>query len=66
VSAEEAIGRISADTVAAYPPGIPNLLPGEVVTQEVVDFLQQTAAAPFGHVRGALVKDMSLFRVVAG
>ncbi len=64
VSGDEAIGRVSADTVAAYPPGIPNLLPGEVVTAEVVDFLQQTAAAPFGHVRGALVKDMSLFRVV--
>ena len=64
VPAREAIGRISADTVAAYPPGIPNLLPGEVVTEEVVEFLQQTAAAPFGHVRGALEKDMSLFRVV--
>ena len=65
VSAAEAVGRVSADTVAAYPPGIPNLLPGEIVTAEVVDFLQQTAAAPFGHVRGALVKDMSQFRVVA-
>lgn len=64
VSGDEAIGRVSADTVAAYPPGIPNLLPGEIVTAEVVNFLQQTAAAPFGHVRGALVKDMSLFRVV--
>jgi arginine decarboxylase len=66
VTAADAVGRISADTVAAYPPGIPNLLPGEVINAEVVDFLQQTAAAPFGHVRGALVKDMSQFRVVAG
>jgi lysine decarboxylase len=64
VHAAEAIGRVSADSVAAYPPGIPNLLPGEVVTVEVVDFLQQTAAAPFGHVRGAISKDMSLYRVV--
>ena len=32
---------------------------------EVVDFLQQTAAAPFGHVRGAIAKDMSLLRVVS-
>jgi lysine decarboxylase len=65
IPAKEAIGRVSADTVAAYPPGIPNLMPGEVVTAEVVDFLQQTAAAPFGHVRGALAKDMSLLRVVS-
>jgi lysine decarboxylase len=65
VAASSAIGRISADTVAAYPPGIPNLLPGEIITEDVVDFLTQTAAAPFGHVRGALAKDMSLFRVVS-
>lgn len=64
VSAAEAVGRISADAVAAYPPGIPNLLPGERITAEAVDFLQKTAAAPFGHVRGAIAKDMSLFRVV--
>ena len=64
VEAASAVGRISADTVAAYPPGIPNLLPGEVITTEVVEFLTQTAAAPFGHVRGAISKDMSLFRVV--
>jgi arginine decarboxylase len=64
VPAAQAVGRVSADTVAAYPPGIPNLLPGEVVTAEVVDFLQQTAAAPFGHVRGAISKDMSVLRVV--
>ena len=64
VDAASAVGRISADTVAAYPPGIPNLLPGEVITTEVVEFLTQTAAAPFGHVRGAISKDMSLFRVV--
>lgn len=50
---EEAIGKISADTLAAYPPGIPNILPGEVITQEIVDFLQSTARLPGGYVRGA-------------
>ncbi|MGW1889581.1 aminotransferase class I/II-fold pyridoxal phosphate-dependent enzyme [Streptomyces sp. NPDC002004] len=64
VPAEDAVGRVSADTLAAYPPGIPNLLPGEVVTAEVVDFLRRTAAAPHGHVRGAHVPDVSLLRVV--
>ncbi|MFZ0323649.1 MAG: aminotransferase class I/II-fold pyridoxal phosphate-dependent enzyme [Actinomycetes bacterium] len=65
IDARQAVGRVSADTVAAYPPGIPNLLPGEVISAEVVDFLQATAAAPFGHVRGAIARDMSLLRVVA-
>ncbi|HLP23039.1 MAG TPA: aminotransferase class V-fold PLP-dependent enzyme [Microbacteriaceae bacterium] len=53
VPAAEAAGRISADALAAYPPGIPNLLPGEVVTEEIVHFLQATAADPSGYVRGA-------------
>lgn len=64
VSADRAIGRISADSVAAYPPGIPNLLPGETITQENINYLQQTVSAPFGHVRGGASKDMSVFRVV--
>jgi len=64
--AEQAIGRVSSDTLAAYPPGIPNLLPGEVISAEVVEFLQATVAAPFGHVRGGVVSDVSQLRVVAG
>ncbi|MFJ7780613.1 aminotransferase class I/II-fold pyridoxal phosphate-dependent enzyme [Streptomyces yangpuensis] len=65
VAAEDAVGRISADTLAAYPPGIPNVLPGEVITAEAVRFLQRTAAAPNGHVRGALDRGVTRLRVVA-
>lgn len=65
VAAQEAVGRISADTLAAYPPGIPNVLPGEVITAEAVRFLQRTAAAPNGHVRGALDPGVTRLRVVA-
>lgn len=36
VAVEEAIGRISADTLMIYPPGIPLVIPGEVVSTEVV------------------------------
>ncbi|MFD5617090.1 aminotransferase class I/II-fold pyridoxal phosphate-dependent enzyme [Streptomyces yangpuensis] len=64
VAAEDAVGRISADTLAAYPPGIPNVLPGEVITAEVVRFLQRTAAAPNGHVRGAIDRGVTRLRVV--
>ena len=61
---EQAVGRVSADSVAAYPPGIPNLMPGEEITAENLTFLREIAAAPFGHVRGAYVPDLSLVRVV--
>ena len=36
VSAAEAIGRISADSIAPYPPGVAVLAPGEVVTEQIV------------------------------
>ncbi|MGW4897428.1 aminotransferase class I/II-fold pyridoxal phosphate-dependent enzyme [Kitasatospora sp. NPDC004240] len=64
VPAHLAAGRISADTLSAYPPGIPNVLPGEEITAEHVDFFQRTAKAPTGHVRGAHDPDVTLLRVV--
>ncbi|QYM75745.1 aminotransferase class I/II-fold pyridoxal phosphate-dependent enzyme [Leucobacter luti] len=65
VSCVEAVGRVSADSLAAYPPGVPNVLPGEVLSAEVVAFLRATAAAPAGYVRGAADPELATFRVVA-
>ena len=45
VGAEQAIGRVSAETAAPYPPGIPALAPGELVTAELLDRLRAEAAA---------------------
>ena len=64
VPAEQAVGQVSADTLAAYPPGIPNVLPGEVITAELVAFLHRTVAAPHGHVRGAVDPKVNNFRIV--
>jgi lysine decarboxylase len=64
VPAAQAIGRISGDTLAAYPPGVANVLPGEVVTTEVVQFLQATAQAPYGWVRGAVDAGVEHLRVL--
>jgi arginine decarboxylase len=33
------VGRIAADQIVPYPPGIPVLVPGQEITAEVVDFL---------------------------
>jgi arginine decarboxylase len=65
VDAGDAVGRISADTLAAYPPGIPNLLPGERITGENLDFLRAVAASPTGYVRGALDARVERVRVVS-
>lgn len=45
VGVQDAVGRISADAIAGYPPGIPALLPGERITAEVVDYLRELVAA---------------------
>jgi arginine decarboxylase len=39
VARDEAVGRLSAEAISAYPPGIPALLPGEPVTREALDQL---------------------------
>lgn len=38
---ENAIGRISAEMVAPYPPGIPVIYPGECIDREVWEYVQQ-------------------------
>lgn len=35
----DSAGRISCELAAPYPPGIPVLLPGEVITREIIDFI---------------------------
>lgn len=36
---EEAVGEISAEMIMAYPPGIPLICPGEIITQDIVDYV---------------------------
>lgn len=41
VSLLEAEGRVSAETVSLFPPGIPLLVPGELITGELLDSLSK-------------------------
>jgi arginine decarboxylase len=45
VPVDDAVGRVSTESIAGYPPGIPTLLPGERVTAEVVHYLRALTAA---------------------
>jgi len=40
VPADDAVGRVSAELIAPYPPGVPVLAPGEVVTAEALAALR--------------------------
>ena len=39
VDAEEAVGRICSEVVLPYPPGIPVILPGEIITESSAKFI---------------------------
>ncbi|WP_245707468.1 hypothetical protein [Pseudonocardia oroxyli] len=45
VPAAKAVGRVCAEQVTPYPPGIPVLPPGECVTDEIVDYLRSGVRA---------------------
>jgi lysine decarboxylase len=65
VPIDQAPGRISAELIAAYPPGVPILAPGELVTAELIAVLRQQAAEG---TRIAYAADPALgtLRVLAG
>jgi arginine decarboxylase len=62
---ESAEGRIAAESLAAYPPGIPNVLPGELLTAETLGYIRESVAHG-GKVRGATDRTLRTIRVVAG
>jgi lysine decarboxylase len=63
VDAAAALGRVSADLIAPYPPGVAVVAPGEVLTQQIIEGLASSRAAG---VRIAYATDPTLaqFRVV--
>jgi lysine decarboxylase len=63
VGFDEAEGRIAAESLAAYPPGVPNVLPGERLTRETLDYIADSIAHG-GLVRGASDRTLKTVRVV--
>jgi lysine decarboxylase len=63
VSAADAVGRIAAESLATYPPGIPNVLPGERLTAQTLAYIQRTLELG-GSVRGASDRLLRTVRVV--
>ena len=63
VPASQAAGRIVAESLATYPPGIPNVLPGERLTGETLAYVQRTLELG-GSVRGASDRLLRTVRVV--
>jgi len=60
---EAAEGRIAAESLAAYPPGVPNVLPGERLTAPTMAYISDSLAHG-GLVRGASDRSLRTVRVV--
>ena len=65
VPVDQAAGRVAAEMISPYPPGVPVLAPGERISQQAVDYLTSGVAA------GMLVPDaadpsLQTLRVVVG
>lgn len=57
------MGRICAEMITPYPPGIPILMPGERISAEIIEYIQYliNAKASFA---GSRYKDLSYLRVI--
>ena len=64
VPAAEAVGRVAAEQLTPYPPGIPALVPGERISAGIVDYLRSGKAAGMT-VPDATDSTLDQFRVVA-
>ncbi len=57
-------GRICAEVITPYPPGIPVISPGEEITKEVIDYLDLEIRAGV-HMQGPFDRELKTIRVVA-
>lgn len=63
VAIDQAADRIAAEGVAVYPPGVPNLLPGERITRANLDYIRD-ARSKGNTIRGASDRTLATLRVV--
>ena len=60
---EQSAGRIIAEFIMVYPPGIPILLPGEIITQDNLDYIKHNKEAGLP-VQGPEEFDFRYIRVI--
>ncbi len=61
----ESVGRVSAEVVTCYPPGIPILFPGEIIGKDTVSYLDVVKRLAFG-ISGPEDRTLKTVRVVRG
>ncbi len=62
---KQSAGRICAEVITPYPPGIPVISPGEEITKEIIDYLGLEKKAGV-RMQGPYDDDLRRIRVVKG
>jgi lysine decarboxylase len=62
---KQSAGRICAEVITPYPPGIPVVSPGEEITQEIIDYLDLEKRAGV-RMQGPYDSELRSIRVVSG
>ena len=65
VPLEESAGRVCAELITPYPPGIPVICPGEVINEEIIEYLKVELSAG-ARIQGCFDQELKTIRVVAG
>ena len=63
VPLRQSIGKISAEEVTFYPPGIPMLCPGELITVEIVESIEENLSVG-RRIVGAVDKSMHTLKII--
>ena len=63
VELEKSVGRICAEEITFYPPGIPALIPGEIITPQILEYILQTKKIG-GRIVGASDLEIKNIKVV--
>ena len=63
VAYKDSAGRICAETISPYPPGIPVISPGEEITEDLIDYLRLEMKAGV-RIQGPYDDELKIIRVV--
>ncbi|AOY78133.1 aminotransferase class I/II-fold pyridoxal phosphate-dependent enzyme [Clostridium formicaceticum] len=63
IELEDSVGEISAEFLLTYPPGIPVLCPGEIITDEIVEYVKALKDAGL-YVQGTDDPEVNFIKVV--
>ncbi|MGA3036367.1 MAG: hypothetical protein ABSE64_02685 [Vulcanimicrobiaceae bacterium] len=65
IAFKQSAGRVCAEVITPYPPGIPVISPGEEITKEIIDYLGLEKKAGV-RMQGPYDDDLRRIRVVKG